>query len=384
MNIYSVLITPTPIQGFSSCLDFLFKLGAKWIINVALFGFWIVERGSVVRSEVDALLNSVGQVWGGNEIAAKDDGDVLVLVLLVDGAPRGIWPVTTSEQDGARIAPGIDGEIELVGRFDISVARDPRLDEMDVGEVEFLEALDNVCELRDGIVHLHALEARPGAQPDADLIRPDGVDDGAGDLEPEARAVLDAAPVRVGAGVDHVLQELVDEVAVCAVDLDAVEPGGDGVARRAGVVTHELLDFGRREFVRHGVFRVQGRRGRGDDGDPLGLGALGVRGAPQGPELEVDVGALGVDGRGDALPRLELGVVVDPRNVGIPSRAVRDVGRFADQEGPWDRGALGVVCLHEREGHVAVVGAEPGQGSHDQAVLEGHGPDFERLKEARV
>ena len=89
---------------------------------------------------------------------------------------------------------------------------------MDVGEFEFLEAFEEVGELRDWIVHFHALEGAEGAQADASLVRADCLDDSFGDFEAEARAVLDAAAPFVRSLVTHVLRELVDEVAVGSVD----------------------------------------------------------------------------------------------------------------------------------------------------------------------
>ena len=59
-----------------------------------------------------------------------------------------------------------------------------------------------------------------------------------GDLERQPRAVRDAAAVGVGALVRAVAQELVQQVAVGAVQLDAVETGG---LRILGALA-ELLD----------------------------------------------------------------------------------------------------------------------------------------------
>ena len=50
----------------------------------------------------------------------------------------------------------------------------------------------------------------------------------------EAQPVVDRAAIFVVAEVGAVAQELVDQIAVGAVDLDAVEPGADRVARGRG------------------------------------------------------------------------------------------------------------------------------------------------------
>src|SRR5262249_29592640 len=63
-----------------------------------------------------------------------------------------------------------------------------------------------------GEVHTHAARS------------PDG-DGGIGDLEHEAGPVLDGSSVVIGTVVRAVLEELVEEIAVCPVDLDAIEAG---------------------------------------------------------------------------------------------------------------------------------------------------------------
>ncbi len=67
------------------------------------------------------------------------------------------------------------------------------------------------------------------------------------DLEGEARAGLDCAPMDVVAPVRAIAQELIDGIAVRAVDLCAVEAGGLGVLRGAGEVGDDAGDFMRLE-----------------------------------------------------------------------------------------------------------------------------------------
>jgi len=69
-------------------------------------------------------------------------------------------------------------------------------------------------------------------------------------LEQETHAVLDGAAVGVAAVVDAVAQELVDEVAVGAVHLDAVETGLDGVSRGAAVLLDDARDLRRGQRAR--------------------------------------------------------------------------------------------------------------------------------------
>ena len=65
------------------------------------------------------------------------------------------------------------------------------------------------------------------------------------DLEDEARAVLERAAVVVLPVVDGRAQELRDQVAVGAVQLDAVEAGLAGAPRAVGEVLHDLVDLRR-------------------------------------------------------------------------------------------------------------------------------------------
>ena len=82
------------------------------------------------------------------------------------------------------------------------------------------------------IAVVDALRIAVGRQPHR---RPVGADDGGDRLRHLAQqpdAVLDRAAIIVVAQVGAVAQELVDQIAVRGVDLDAVEPGRERVARR--------------------------------------------------------------------------------------------------------------------------------------------------------
>lgn len=90
----------------------------------------------------------------------------------------------------------------------------------------------------------HTLVQAPRAQADRGLALTHCGNDGLGDLEGEARPVLDRTAVLVRPLVRDVLQELVDEVAVGAVDLDAVEAGFVHRVRGSGrVPLNVLLDL---------------------------------------------------------------------------------------------------------------------------------------------
>jgi hypothetical protein len=80
-------------------------------------------------------------------------------------------------------------------------------------------------------------------QADAGAAAADGLGHGRHHFQQQAGAVLDAAAVVVGAVVGAGLEELVDQVAVGGVDLDAVEAGADGVLRGVAVGLHDARDL---------------------------------------------------------------------------------------------------------------------------------------------
>ena len=126
-----------------------------------------------------------------------------------------------------------------------------------------LQLLDNVREGWNWIIHALVYEPRhqfwvrpslsvfertlvptPRTETDSRLRGSDCSDNRIYDFECEPRAVLDRPAVRVRARVRHVLRELVDEVPVRAVDLDAVAAGGvHRVPRALRERRHILFDL---------------------------------------------------------------------------------------------------------------------------------------------
>src|SRR5262249_46744248 len=121
---------------------------------------------------------------------------------------------------------------------------------------------------------------------------PHGAADRLEDLDAEAHAVLQGTTVLVAAPVAARREELVDQVAVGAVDLDALEAAGHGVAGGAGEMLDELAD----------LVRLEGLRGLEVIGDPRRSpdGQLRPRAAVHSPvvgELEECEGAVRTDRR---------------------------------------------------------------------------------------
>ncbi len=132
--------------------------------------------------------------------------------------------------------------------------------DVDEGEPERREALGDgrVGRADVRVVLLEdALDVVLRREADADAVRADRLGDGRGDLDGEACAVLGGAAVLVGAGVRDGGEELVHEVPVRAVHLDAVEAGGDRVAGGTGEALDGLADLVGGELVRHGHVRLR-------------------------------------------------------------------------------------------------------------------------------
>jgi hypothetical protein len=155
---------------------------------------------------------------------------------------------------------------------DCDVTRNPGLDNVHVGEIrEFLLQLGG--EVREGgygVRHLHVysllvsygkngylgrhvgltLKWTPWTKPDAHPPLAYSPRNGLYDLQDHLTPIFDTAPVFVRALVGHVLDELVEQVAVPGMDLDAIETDlEDRVAGSGGVVVDVLLDFGGCHFT---------------------------------------------------------------------------------------------------------------------------------------
>ena len=132
-------------------------------------------------------------------------------------------------------------------------------DDVEVGEAERRQRERGVAEggaRVDNVAHVVEVAARREAH--ADAVGAPDAGDRLGDLEQEARAVDQAATVAVGAAVGAVAQKLVDQVAVGAVQLDAVEAGRLG---EPGALL-ELGDDGRDLVARQGAGRDERLRAR--------------------------------------------------------------------------------------------------------------------------
>src|ERR1035441_3205011 len=136
-------------------------------------------------------------------------------------------------------------------------------------------------------------------------IRTPDADGGICDFQHEPSAVFNGAAIFVGAVVTAVLEELVEEVAVSAVDLHAVEAGGTGVLRPYAVGLDNTGNLARLKGARdnEGPFRTEqadiltGRDGTGRDRQRA-VQIAGIGDAAHMPKLEEHLPARDMHGVG--------------------------------------------------------------------------------------
>ena len=184
-----------------------------------------------------------------------------------------------ASRDEHLIAPNLPQEIDrlqtvVVTGFD---PRDTTFDDVKICKVgEPLSGLrDEVGESRLRVLHPHSLPAIPRRDTESDSVFANSVRDSFDDFEREPGTILNRSTVFIGPLVRDILQELVWEVAVGEVELDAVESGpvdspvgGGGVPLRIG------LDF----FDSQRTWGRVGRRDRdGGWADKFVAGVLGLQ-----------------------------------------------------------------------------------------------------------
>ena len=211
----------------------------------------------------------------------------------------------------------------------------------------------------------------------AGALRAHHRDDRVDHLEQEPHAIFDAAAVSVGALVGAVAQELIDEIAVSAMHLDAVEARGHRVLRPLRILRYDARDLGDVE-----------RAGRGDRleafcriGLPVRPNGGGrhrqratrleglVRDAADMPELEDDAAAGDMDRARRASPPLNLLGAVDAGRRDIALTLGSHLRRFRDDEAC--ARALRIIERVQLGRDVTGCGAAPCQRGHGDAVWQG-------------
>jgi hypothetical protein len=193
----------------------------------------------------------------------------------------------------------------------------------------------------------------------------------------------------VGAPIGRVGQELVQQIAVGGVDLDAVHARVDGPPGRCAEVCDDPGDLGGFQRPRHrqrflAVRRVRGHLGSDRRGRHRFAAAdVGVRHPTDVPDLHEDQSVTIMDGLGDLGPLALVGIGVDARGVEVGAVAVRrDGGGLGDDEP--GRRPLRVVLDLQVTGRTVGVGPAAGERRHEDPVARGHSADGDRCKQSCV
>lgn len=194
-----------------------------------------------------------------------------------------------------------------------------RLDEADIRQMRMrlFQALAEEGPSLDSLFSTRLVEQSKRREPDRQVILAHRPDKSIHELENEAAAVLRRPAVLIGALVDVRAEELLGQVAVSSVQLDAVKADLHGRLGSLAVVADGLLDMRHAQLdwrvvsVPHELSRTDRRvrvafrgrvprRGRGRHGrEPRHLGDSRPAGMPQ---LAVDIAAFSVHTIDDPLP----------------------------------------------------------------------------------
>ena len=251
------------------------------------------------------------------------------------------------------------------------------VDKVDIDQPARIELLRQPGVIRfHRIVQRHVVEHAERRQAYADLVLADGDDHRLGDLEHEARAVLDRTAVAIRALIRVRADELLEQIAVRRMQLDAVASRRHGVLRGLHKFLYGGLDVRLGHLLRHGI-RLH----------PLGIGVHLAGGrhrrrrqhararrqiermadAPGVHELHEHLRALRVNRIGDALP---------PRNLrrgkySGNARVAQPIGRRRRAFGDDQSGGrpLRVILRHQLVRDIAG-GAVARHRRHDQAILQ--------------
>ena len=230
-------------------------------------------------------------------------------------------------------------------------------------QIRELELAKLACEplvlLRRVVVSRHVVERAEWRDADRRPAGADGMRDRGRDFDREAVAVLERAAVSIAALVRSGIQELLDQIAVRAVELDAVEACFHPVLRRRDELRDHARDLARRKGARRRE-RLEPRligphlAGRGDRRGRDGLRARGQVVIMSDParvhELKKDLGSACVSGCRDFLPAFRLRCRERARDACIPQRVRRRRCAFGHDQARTR--ALPVILRHQIVRHI--------------------------------
>ena len=351
------------------------------IIRVALCAA-AVERRLVPRVQRRALLQAFDQVGVGNERFSKRDqvGGVGLEHLV-----RQIEIIAVVGDIGAAKALA---QACIVERRDIARAAGRAFDDVDVGQLQRVEPIDDVIEQRLRIAVGDIVGGRHRRDADAGALGAGYRGHHLGHFQHQLGAVLDRSAIGIGALVGAVLGELIEQIAVGAVDLDAVETGGQRILGAALEILDDPRNFRKLQRARLGDIgegAVDKRLALGADrGRRHRLAAAGlqriVRDAADMPDLDEDAPAFFMHAVGDLAPACDLLLGIDAGRILIALALLRNLAGFGDQKARG--GALAVIVDRQRARHHAGRHrAVAGQRRHHEAVRKRDRAKLEGLEQ---
>ena len=251
------------------------------------------------------------------------------------------------------------------------------VDKMDVKQAGRVELVREIAVIGFHLrVERHVVEHAVGRQTNADLVLADRRDRRIDDLKHKAHAVLDRAAVAVGALVRIWADELLEQIAVGPMQLDAVESRRHGVFRRLRKLRDGALDVCFRHRRRRGM-RLQSL-GIGEHlpcgGDRRGPQYFGARrqikrmpNAAGVHQLQDHLGALRVNRSGDLLPAGDLCLGKNPGDARVTQSVGRGRCAFGDDQA---RGRALLVILHHQIVRNIAGGPTARQWAHHQVILQ--------------
>src|SRR5262245_56057319 len=102
---------------------------------------------------------------------------------------------------------------------------------MDIGNRFPRERAKHKTEEAHGVRVAHVVESPEWGKSNSNSFQPENLTHSLQDFEKQARAVFKRTSVAIGASVRVIPQKLIEQIAVCCVKLDAIEPGRQSITR---------------------------------------------------------------------------------------------------------------------------------------------------------
>ncbi|KAH3658897.1 hypothetical protein OGATHE_006623 [Ogataea polymorpha] len=370
--------------------------------QVSVVGGVFVEFRSIIWCQLVAVLEPVSKVWVGRVVSGNSNQGSVVLVHVMLQELVVLVQVGTRSQKNTLPDFADPRGVEFSLVLGVVDAVDSWLDNRDVGQSlsllgSALELAQHVAKVGDGVDlavnTFDTLNGRIRRQSDGNVLSANSLDAGVNSLQDQSGAVLDGSTILVGSLIGARLVELIEKIAVGAVQLDEVGLGlVDRTLGGSSKLFDNRLNLRDRQFSKL-VASLLGRllgvlvhvdRRSTDQGKTLGLVELGAGSSSQVPQLDRDEGALVVDGLNHLFPASNLSRRLDHRGVGVQTKAIVRISSLGHQETAVVLCSLFVVLEHGVGRNKVLRGSVSGGWSENKSVFQLDFADFNRLEQIRV